>query len=140
VTRTYADACILIRAFRGEDDEKSLQAIALLGDANREFAASIFLEMETLAKAQFNRRPLEVAFYEAFFENAAVWAGVDEDLVTAARDECSLCGLNALDSLHVAAAHATGCAELVTCENPDRSIYRARSILVRTAAAATSIP
>ena len=103
----------------------------VLDDPEREFAASIFLRLEVLPQALFNKREAEVAFYEAFFSAVSKWATDLEAISEAALREASTYGVEAMDALHVAAAAALGAAELVTIEKPSRSIHRARSVKSR---------
>ncbi|OKH30546.1 hypothetical protein NIES2119_30770 [[Phormidium ambiguum] IAM M-71] len=71
--RTFIDAGVLIYAARsqGEIAEKALQ---VLEDENREFASSIFLKLEVLPKAIYNKQSSEVKFYETFFDEVSYWA------------------------------------------------------------------
>ena len=106
--------------------------MAVLDDPERAFAASPFLQLEVLPQAEFNKRRSEVAFYEAFFAVVTSWATDLPAIVEAARLEASVCGVEAMDALHVAAAASVGAAELVTAEKPSRSIHRARAVRVVT--------
>jgi predicted nucleic acid-binding protein len=124
---TYVDAGILIAAARG-GSEQSARAMAILDDPQRTFVASVFVKLEVLPQARFNRRMAEVEFYEAFFAEVSAWADDLEAVTTAALLEASQHGVEAVDALHVAAASLMGAAELVTTEKPSRSIHRARSI------------
>ncbi len=63
---TYLDSGVLINAFRGVN-EVSLKATEILDDSTRLFATSVFVQLETLPKAVYNRQPVEVEFYTAFF-------------------------------------------------------------------------
>ena len=63
---TFIDAGVLIAAARGTDEIARL-AMQVLDDPDRNFASSLFIKLETLPKATFNRQEAERAFYEAFF-------------------------------------------------------------------------
>ena len=128
---TFVDAGVLIAASRG-GTEQAARAMEILDDPEREFAASIFLRLEVLPQALFNKRADEVAFYEAFFSAVSKWATDLEAIADAALREASTYGVEAMDALHVAAATALGAVELVTVEKPSRSIHRARSVKVVT--------
>jgi len=104
----------------------------ILDDPEREFAASIFLRLEVLPQAVFNKRVAESAFYDAFFSTVTHWATNLDDVTSIAMREASINGVEALDALHVAAAASVGASELITTEKPSRSIHRARAVKVVT--------
>jgi hypothetical protein len=112
--------------------------MAILDDPERVFVASVFLRLEVLPQAVFNRRPAEVAFYEAFFSAVTEWASDLGAVADAAQREASTCGVEAMDALHVAAAASLGAVELVTSEKPTRAIHRARAVRIRTIYPASS--
>jgi hypothetical protein len=68
VKLTFGDAGVLIAAARG-GNVQATRAMEILDDPEREFAASIFLRLEVLPQAVFNKRVAEAAFYEAFFSS-----------------------------------------------------------------------
>jgi predicted nucleic acid-binding protein len=125
--RTYVDACVLIYAFRGPGDLAEAARL-ILDDSNREFVASEFLRMETLAKAQFNKQQLEINFYEEYFRNVVAWADINDSLIKAALNECTVCGVNAFDALHLACAAQLKANEFITAEKVHRSIYRGKIV------------
>ena len=127
MNRTYVDSDVLITAIRGEK-VLSEKALEILGDTNREFTASKFLQMETQAKAEFNQRTTEVQFYRAFFDTVVDWAHMSDQLMDIAHDECRNCGINAGDAIHIASAYTTGASEFVTCEKSSSSIHRANLV------------
>lgn len=129
---TFVDAGVLITASRGQATPIVERALAILDDPERSFAASPFLKLEVLPQARFNKRDLELAFYEDFFSAVSVWATDLQAITDAALTEASTYGVEAVDALHVAAAALVGAAELVTTEKPARSIHRARSVKVTT--------
>lgn len=104
----------------------------ILDDPEREFAASAFLRLEVLPQALFNKRVAEAAFYETFFATVTHWAANLDAVAEMAMREASTYGIEAMDALHIAAATSAGASELVTTENPSRSIHRARGIKVVT--------
>ncbi len=128
---TFVDAGVLIAAARG-GSEQAARAMEILDDPEREFAARLFLRLEVLPQATFNKRQAELAFYEAFFSAVSKWATDLQAITDAALREASTYGVEAIDALHVAAAAALGATELVTVEKPSRSIHRARSVKVVT--------
>ena len=127
--RTFIDSGVLIYAARGEDAIAEA-ALQIIEDSNRELASSIFLKLEVLPKAIFNKREKEIRFYEAFFSAVPYWA-TDVDLIIHNADrEASEFGLGAMDALHVAAAVSVGATEFITNEKLNKSIHRTQSIQV----------
>lgn len=129
-TRTFVDAGVIIDAARG-NQPLSAAAFRLTVDTDRTFLTSPFLYLEVVPKALYYRQTRELALYRSYFENPDVvwWRDLDAcyDL---ARTEAERCGLNAQDALHVAAAHLLGADELITTEQPGRSIYRTQLVRV----------
>lgn len=70
---TFVDAGVLIAVARG-GSEQAARALEILDDPDRESTASLFLRLEVLPQALFNKRDAEVAFYEAFFSAVSKWA------------------------------------------------------------------
>ena len=120
---TFVDASVLINAIVGSDAARKMRALAVLGDPNREFVATRFLELEVLPMPlKFNKKR-EVAFYERFFKDVITW--IDPALIIQpAYDLACQHGLGAIDSLHLAAA-ITANAEFVSAEKPSKPIYSA---------------
>ena len=83
---TFVDASVLIAAAVGTDAAARL-AMQVLDDPDRTFASSVFVKLETVPKAAFNKQDKERSFYEAFFDEVSRWAQVDEELIQAAFDE-----------------------------------------------------
>ncbi len=127
--RTFVDSGVLIEAFRGSS-AIATSALAILNDANREFVTSEFVRLEVLPKPTFQRRLIEVAFYNAFFATAAQSAPITRALVRLAMRHAEAFGLSAVDALHIAAAETTGAAELITAERPTSPLSRVTSIRV----------
>jgi predicted nucleic acid-binding protein len=127
--RTFLDAGVLISAARGTGKQADT-ALQIIRDSNREFTSSQFLKLEVLPKAIFNKRTLEVEFYETYFESVAHWAINTEKLCHAGYREAADFGLGAMDALHIAAAVETGSDEFITSEKFSKSIHRTRSISI----------
>ena len=70
----------------------------ILDDPEREFAASVFLRLEVLPQAAFNKRVAEVAFYETFFSMVTHWATNLDSIVEIAMREASANGIEAMDA------------------------------------------
>lgn len=127
--RTFLDAGVLVDAARGRAPQAEV-ALRVLDDPAREFIASPFLRLELLPKAVYHRNNVEVRFYSRYLRNAGFWADDLSAILETATREANHSGLNALDALHVAAAHLMGADELITTEKPAKPIHRNR--LVRT--------
>ena len=104
--------------------------MGILDDPDREFASSIFVRLEVLPKAVYHSNQAEVEFYEAFFSAVADWASPVEPVVEDAYRLASQYGLAAMDALHLAAAIATGSAELVTTEKREKPLFRTSAVKV----------
>lgn len=125
---TFVDASLLIRAAvkpTAITFATHLRALQILGDPDREFAASEFLRLEVLPIATYFRKQRELKFYEKFFAGVTHWAD-DAALIAPALALASQHGLGAIDALHICAADQFG-AEFVSAEKPTKPIYRAYS-------------
>lgn len=127
----YVDSGVLLAAARGTD-EVARQAFAVLDDPDARFASSIFVRLEVLPKAIYNRRAAEAQFYETYFAAANAWAEVTPPFVQLAFDLATTFGLSAMDALHVAAAISVGADELVTSERASSPLLRVRMLPIRT--------
>lgn len=127
--RTFVDSGVLIEAFRGSS-AIAASVLAILNDANREFVTSEFVRLEVLPKPTFQKRLIEVAFYNTFFTTVSQSASITRTLVRLAMRRAEEFGLSAVDALHVAAAETTGAAELITAERPTSPLSRVTSIRV----------
>jgi hypothetical protein len=121
---------VLIAAHRGQPAERQ-RAHALLNDESGEFAASLFLELETVSKAVYYGNTTEVQFYRMYFDAVRYMVNDVEDIARIAMAEAERWGLAAMDALHIAAAYLAGAAELVTLERKERPIYRTSLVQVR---------
>lgn len=127
--RTYVDSGILIEAYRGSSALAG-PALAILSDINREFVTSEFVRLEVLPKPTFQRRLVEVAFFNAFFATVSQSAAINRGLVRLAMRRAEEFGLSAVDALHIAAAETTGAAEFMTAERSTSPLSRVSSIHV----------
>lgn len=126
---TFIDSGVLIAAARGEG-EIAERALQILEDNQREFASSLFLKLEVLPKAIYNKRTSEIKFYKEYFNAVSYWATEIDQIIQKADQEASESGLGAMDALHVAAAVLVGATEFITSEKPEKSIHRTKSIQV----------
>ena len=127
--RTYVDAGVLIAAARGIAPI-ALKALEILDDPNREFVSSVFLKLEVLPKAMYNRNEAEAEFYNTFFDAITQWADSLDTVVQEAFNQAGSSGLAAMDALHVASAASLGAEELVTTERSEKPIHRTQLIRV----------
>jgi len=90
---------------------------------------SPFVYLETVPKAAFHRRELELEFYRTYF-NRAEWLRGTSNVVDEAVGISTRSGVGPMDSLHVAAATLMQADLLVTAEKPGKSIYNAEAVPV----------
>jgi predicted nucleic acid-binding protein len=120
---TFVDSSVLINAIVSLNAARKMRALAVLGDPNREFIATRFLELEVLPiPTKFNRKR-ELAFYERFFKGVSTWVD-SASLIQPAYDLACRYGLGAMDALHLAAAIVEG-AEFISAEKPSKPVYTA---------------
>ena len=129
MTRTFIDSGVLIAAARG-NTIRSLAALRVLSDRDREFASSAFIRLETLPKATYNQQQAEAEFYESFFGIVTLWATKLEQIVqTGNRIACTY-GLAAMDALHIAAALSVDAEEFITTEKTTKPMHRVTEIQI----------
>lgn len=131
--RTFLDANVLLLAFRGSG-EKAVAASSILNDERQKFVASDMLRLELLPKPDYNKRPEELQFFEAYFQNAEEVVATTPQLVQSAEREARIAGLSAIDSLHVAAAKQANADEIVTAELPSKPLFRVQGIRITSIA------
>lgn len=100
-----------------------MRALAVLGDPDREFVATLFLRLEVVPIPLKFRKNKEAAFYKRFFKGVTTWID-PASVIRPAYNLASRHGLGAMDALHLAAAIAVG-AEFVSAEKPTKPIYSA---------------
>lgn len=125
--KTFIDSGVLIFAARGEG-ELAEKALSILEDSDREFASSIFVKLEILPKAIYNKKQPEINFYNTYFEAVSYWATDLENIIKKGLEEASHYGTGAMDSLHIASAKLLQVDEFITNEKPNKSIHRSQSI------------
>jgi predicted nucleic acid-binding protein len=127
---TFVDSSVLITAARGQDAVLRKRALDVLADPNREFAASVFVQLEVMPKALWTRNQVEQQVYEDFFNDVKLWPSDTDAVIAQAQKEAAIYGLGSMDALHIAAALLLKADELVTMEKPTKSIHRTKSIKV----------
>ena len=123
MTITFIDSGVLVTASRGVEN-LSDKAIAILAEADREFASSEFIKLEVLPKAIYHRQNDEAEFYQTFFNAVTYWANDIEQIIEEGYNIACKYGLAAMDALHIAAAKSVGAEEFVTTEKPTKPMYR----------------
>ena len=120
--RTFLDSGVLIAAYKGSPAVGDA-ASKIVDDPNRLFLSSPFVRHEVSPKALYNRQQDEYHFYQSYFRRAAFCDDL-KSILNHAGKESAKSGINAMDSLHIAAAHLLNADEFITTEKPSRSIYR----------------
>lgn len=120
---TVVDSSVLINAAIGPDAARRMRALAIVGDPNREFAATRYLQLEVLPIPTRYQKHRERRFYDQFFNKVTSWLD-ESSLIQPALDLACRFGLGAMDALHLAAAISVN-AEFISAEKPTKPIYQA---------------
>lgn len=120
---TYIDASVLVNAAVGPNAVRRMRAIAILGDSQREFAATRFLQLEVLPIASKYQKQRELNLYNRFFSSVTLWIDERAIIQPALTLACQY-GIGGMDALHLAAAIAAN-AEFISAEKPTKPIYQA---------------
>ena len=134
--RTYIDACVLIAAFRG-DENISERALKLLTDPKRNLVVSDFLRLEVLPKPTYNKRQEEIEFMRLVLDSAENLK-TTEAMVHVAIKLASKYDLTPIDALHVGAASIGKVDEFATFEKLDKPLCRVKEINVISLYSASS--
>jgi predicted nucleic acid-binding protein len=126
--RTFLDSGVLIAAYRGSPPVLAA-AVNILNDTNRLFFSSAFVRHEVSPKALYNRKQDEYRFYQGYFRRAVFYDDL-KSILNHAGKESAKSGINAMDSLHIAAAYLLDADEFITIERPCKSIYRTSLVKV----------
>jgi predicted nucleic acid-binding protein len=126
--RTFLDSGLLLAAWRGE--ALALPALAIMSDDTREFVTSQLVRLELLPKPRYERRSIEVRFYESHFAEAVASEPLSEELGREAEALAARYGLSGADGLQVAAAIRQGAEEFYTSERPGRPMFRVKELRV----------
>lgn len=126
--RTYIDASVLIKAFRGTNPD-SAKALRILDDPERRLVVSDYLRLEVLPKPTFHKRREEIEFMQAVFEKADNLQ-TSPELTDRALAMASQYDLTAVDALHIGAAAVAGVDEFVTTEKPTKPMCKAKKVKV----------
>jgi hypothetical protein len=82
-----------------------------------------------LLNAKFNKRDLEVKFYESYFGSAECYGNLDR-IFEIGHKESLRYGIKVVDAMHVASAHLTHCEALVTGEKTTTPMFRTKLVNV----------
>lgn len=127
-TRTFLDAGVLL-ALTDTKHPKFKAATSLVSDPRRVFAASIYLQLETLPKFVYFNHRAQVEVLRAYFYQVKYWPRQPQKLTSDAYKLAQQYGLGGMDALHITAAVQAGCTEFFTTEKPERAIHRAKSVI-----------
>jgi predicted nucleic acid-binding protein len=105
-----------------------------LDDSDRSFASSIFVQLETLPKAIYQRQQIEQDFYQAFFSIVSHWAIDLPIIIPNAQTIASRYGIAGMDAIHIAAAIAIGVEEFITTEKPTKPMFRVTELKITSIA------
>jgi len=128
MVRVFIDSGVLIAAFRGEPEIREA-AFVVLSDPKLEFWYSPLVRLEVILKPTHHRRRAELAFYEEYFSHANCFEDLDRMFEIGGK-EAMRHGIAVVDALHVAAAHLSRCAALVTTEKATKPMFRTSLVRV----------
>ena len=113
---TFIDSGVLITAARSQNALLRQRAIDLLFDPQRDFATSVFVQLEVMPKALWIGNQMEQQIYETFFRRAQHWPADNDAVIARAQLEAATYGLGAMDALHIGTAQASRVALFVTAD------------------------
>jgi predicted nucleic acid-binding protein len=128
--KTFLDSGVLLTAWRGEPSPPVDAALGIMADDEREFVTCENVKLELLPKAVFEKRRLEVEFYNEHFNSVVASEPFSPELGKAALDLGKKYGLSAGDALNLAAAIGQGAEQFITSEPPGKPIFRVAGIRV----------
>ena len=126
--KTFLDSGVLLAAWkRGEWHDR---AAAILEDDSREFVTCENVQLELLPKPTFEKRHLEVRFYNEHFTQTTGCEPFSDALGKTAMALAKKHGLAAGDALNLASAMRQGADEFITSELPGKPVFRVSQIKV----------
>ena len=123
--RSFLDTGVLL-AFANPKHANYSRAEALVNDPRRAFAASVYLQLETLPKFIYFDQQHQVKQLSKYFHLVKYWPRSPEKLLAAGYKLARQYGLGGMDALHITAAVQTGCMEFFTTEKTASAIHRAK--------------
>lgn len=121
---------MLLTAWRGQPSSGTEAALSILADEQREFYTSDNVKLELLPKPSFEKRRVEVEFYNEHFDSTVGIEPFSPELGKMALSLAKKYGLSAGDALNVAAAIRQGVEEFITSELLGKPIFRVGEISV----------
>lgn len=125
--KTFLDSGVLITAWKRGSGH--VRAVDIMADAARDFLTCDNVRLEVLPKPTFEKRRMEVAFYNEHFAIAASEPFSDA-LGQAASALAKKYGLAAGDALNLASAIRQGADEFLTSEMPGKPMFRLKELRV----------
>ncbi len=126
--KTYLDSGVLLAAWRHETLQPA--ALEVMADETRTFQSSQMVRLEIMPKAVFEKRSMEVEFYNHHLTGVEGSEPLSAELGLQAQQLAERYGLSGLDALHVAAAIRLGAKELFTSEKPGKPMFRVKELKV----------
>jgi len=138
--KTFLDSGVLLTAWRGALAPHTEAALAVMADDRRQFFTADNVKLELLPRPTFERRRLELEFYQAHFDSAVHSEPFSEKLGATALALAGKYGLAAGDALNLASAIRQGVEEFVTSELPGKPMFRVTEVLVTSIHSAQAQP
>ena len=120
--RAFLDTGVLIAAFRGELEIRE-QALRVLSWRAFEFWYSPLLRLELILQPTHQRRKLELAFYEEYFQHANCYVDLNKIFEAGSR-EATKHGIPVVDALHLGCASLAKCRFLLTTEAATKPMFK----------------
>ncbi len=136
--KTFLDSGVLLTAWRGALAPPTEAALAVMADDRRQFFTSDNVKLELLPKPTFERRRVELEFYQTHFDSTVHSEPFSAELGAAALALARKYGLAAGDALNLAAAIRQGVEEFVTSELPGKPLFRVTEVTVTSIYSARS--
>ena len=126
--RTFVDTGVLI-LFARVDVRDQLRVMPFMYDPQRRFVVSPFVELELLPTPMRTGRADQLKFYREFLTKAE-WIVDLKKIVEETFEVLLETSMPLADALHVGAASAADCDELLTAERPGRAMFANRRVKV----------
>ena len=137
MSRIYIDSCVLIGAWRGEEQQARI-ALEELERQDVDFLYGLFLEMEVLSKPIYFKNDDELQFYDEIFFSRASRIPEPSKVLETSFEVAKENGLSAGDGVHLTWAAAGNADEFVTMERKTKLASSPNSpVPIRTIAIST---
>jgi predicted nucleic acid-binding protein len=128
--KTFLDSGVLLTAWRGESSPQRQSALEIMAEDEREFYTSDNVRLELLPKPAYEKRRMELEFYNEHFDSTVACEPFSAELGSLALRLARKYGLAAGDALNVAAAIRQGAEQFITSELPGKPLFRVGEISV----------